>query len=460
MSGEDQTGGKKSLPSGLSSALRAHPGLEDLLAMSSHANGFKRENAVRRLGMLGNPIAIPYLIVRVNDWVPQVRAAARDALSRLLRVGNGEAFVAALPAIVHLQTCTREDHTELMRAVQDFLVREENVHHLVAALHNPDSKVARLATQLLVEQGRMPATVLVETGLAHKDVVVRSIVINLLAGLDGTAFTAAVANALRDPFMPVRREAFQQLLARDIGAGLRVAREMLFDRSASIREIAVRRLLDAGEPVERIYTSALTEDGGRVAVITCVLWGWAFMNSQSRSMQAQQLLYSPFASVRRAALQAIAKLLGRDAGSCVEAALADASPAVSKEAARLLTRADHRPGAALLVSIARQSGLPHVAVSCCRVARHGTKWDWLKFILNAYGAVDTTVDRETFSEEIEAWERRFNCCNAQPDRDSIMEIVTSLRACEAKLSTKQLRLLTFTLKAYGDPLSPSQGHCS
>src|SRR5262249_13618361 len=43
---------KKNIPSKLGSATLSQPGLEDLLAMSSHASGFKRENAVRRLGML------------------------------------------------------------------------------------------------------------------------------------------------------------------------------------------------------------------------------------------------------------------------------------------------------------------------------------------------------------------------------------------------------------------------
>jgi HEAT repeat protein len=52
-------------------------GLDDLILMAEHWNGFKRENAVRRLGMLGNPVAIPKLIVRVNDWVPQVRRFSR-----------------------------------------------------------------------------------------------------------------------------------------------------------------------------------------------------------------------------------------------------------------------------------------------------------------------------------------------------------------------------------------------
>ena len=60
---------KKNLLSKLGSALLAQPGLEDLLMLSSHSSGYKRENAVRRLGMLGNPVAIPYLIERANDWV-------------------------------------------------------------------------------------------------------------------------------------------------------------------------------------------------------------------------------------------------------------------------------------------------------------------------------------------------------------------------------------------------------
>jgi hypothetical protein len=227
---------KKNLLSKLGSAICPQPGLEDLLAMSSHASGFKRENAVRRLGMLGNPTAIPCLVVRANDWVPQVRAAARDALSKLLRAGNGEAFVACLPTILHLQTCTRDDHRALVQAVQEFLLHQDNVQHLLAGLHSPDAQVARLATRLLVERQRVPATELVTAGLSHKDVVVRSIVIDLLRGLNGEAFRAAVAKALRDPYMPVRREAFQQSLARDVEAGRRVAREMLFDRSASIRD--------------------------------------------------------------------------------------------------------------------------------------------------------------------------------------------------------------------------------
>ena len=440
---------KQNFLSKLGSAISFQPGLEDLLAMSTHANGFKRENAVRRLGMLGNPVAIPYLVERANDWVPQVRAAARDALSKLMRPENAEAFVACLPAIMQLQNRNRDDHTELLRSVHEFLLHEENVQHLAAGVHSKDALVARLAIRLLVERQRMPAAELVTAGLAHADVVVRSTAIDLLKTLGATDFALAVARALHDPYMPVRREAFQQLLARDVEAGLRTARELLFDASAAIREIAVRRLLAAGAPVEQIYQSAFAGDSPSVAVVTCVLWSWGLLNNQARSEQVVRLLGARFPAARRAAVQTIAKLLRNDAKPYLEVALADASPAVCKEAARLLCRIDDKVDVERLLSIGRASGLSHVAIACCRVARHAGKWEWLRFILTVYGAVDAVVPRDTFAVEIDAWEAAFNRSSAQPDESSLREIVSALRVSEDKLTLEQLQLLKFTLKSYG-----------
>jgi hypothetical protein len=223
---------------------------------------------------------------------------------------------------------------------------------------------------------------------------------------------------------------------------------MLFDRSASIREIAVRRLLDAGEPVEQLYDSALVSGRGRVAIVTCVLWSWAFMNCKGRSDQVRMLLGSRSASVRGAALQTIARLLGDEAATDLEAALADVSPAVCKEAARLVIKSNAVLGADRLVTLAQSSGLTHAAIACCRVARSVNKWEWLKFVLKVYGAPDAPVDKETFSNEIDAWDEQFNRSNAQPDAASLLQIVFALHACEGKLTADQLRVLKFTLKGY------------
>jgi len=336
----------------------------------------------------------------------------------------------------------------LVQAVQDFLLHEENVHHLLAGLHSPDVQVARVAARWLVERSRVAPAAIVAAGLSNKDAIVRSTVIDLLDRLDEQTLGTWITKALGDPYMPVRREAFQHLLVHDAEAGLRVARDMLFDRSASIREIAVRRLLDAGAPVEQLYDSALVSGRGRVAIVTCVLWSWAFMNCKGRSDQVRMLLGSRSASVRGAALQTIARLLGDEAATDLEAALADVSPAVCKEAARLVIKSNAVLGADRLVTLAQSSGLTHVAIACCRVARSVNKWEWLKFVLKVYGAPDAAVDKETLSNEIDAWDEQFNRSNAQPDAASLLQIVFALHACEGKLTADQLRVLKFTLKGY------------
>lgn len=65
-----------------------------------HPDGHVREAALRQLtGPAPSPFHFTVLAHRTNDWVPQVRAAARDALTRLDPVANRGAILAAAPAL-------------------------------------------------------------------------------------------------------------------------------------------------------------------------------------------------------------------------------------------------------------------------------------------------------------------------------------------------------------------------
>ena len=102
-------------------------GLDDLLLMSEHGDGYVRENAVRQLGMLGNPISVQKLMVRLNDWVPQVRNAAREALFTLMIADNAKAFAVNLPRLYHLRTCGRDKHDKFIGDVIEFLLKVETL---------------------------------------------------------------------------------------------------------------------------------------------------------------------------------------------------------------------------------------------------------------------------------------------------------------------------------------------
>lgn len=316
-------------------------------------------------------------------------------------------------------------------------------------MENRDSRVARLVTRLVVDHQLMAPAELVTKGLVHSDVLVRSIIVNLLQRLTQDEFETLADRVLGDTYMPVRREAFQQLLRRMPARGTAAARNLLFDRSASIREIAVHHLLAQGESVDEIYASALARNGGHAATVRCVLWGWALMNSQARAVQVEQFLVSPVPAIRRAALSSIGRLLRTAASPHLEKGLGDASPAVCNEAARLISRIGVTPGIETLMSIATSSGLAHVAYACCRVARDGNKWDWLRFILAVYGRSACEISSEVFSREIDAWEWQFNRSYAQPSPHQLAEVVQLFAASRDRLSTGRVQLLAFTLRTYG-----------
>lgn len=151
------------------------------------SNGYEREAGLRLLHRLPAELqgrALPLVLARLNDWVPQVRAAAAQALPQLLRDDLDAAWLAALPAVAQLMAGSRwaEDGAPARSAIEDFLLRapqrraallacapqlglrvrrwlveqswrygtsDETLQALLAALTGADAHLARLALQRL-----------------------------------------------------------------------------------------------------------------------------------------------------------------------------------------------------------------------------------------------------------------------------------------------------------------------
>ena len=313
-------------------------GLDDLLIMSEHWDGYKRENAVRRLGVLGNPVAIPSLIVRANDWVPQVRSAARGSLEKLLNNENAEAFIVSLPELYHLQNCARDNHNELISKVINFLLKPENNICIKLAIKNSDPYIARLAVKLCIENSLIDKQELVSDSLSHSDVIVRDIAADLLSTFTGETLELFLQKAINDPFMPIRREAFQIYLRQLPEQGIDIAHNFLFDRHASIREIAIISLLKNEIDVEEKLTKTLSSANQSALRIRCAILGLADIGAKQLAPTIINFSRNFLPSIRKASVQALAKLLGEDAKSYLLDGLKDPSPGVAKESARCVFR--------------------------------------------------------------------------------------------------------------------------
>lgn len=425
-------------------------GLDDLLAMSEHPNGYKRENAVRRLGVLGNPLAIPKLLVRANDWVPQVRSAAKDALRRLLKRENTQAFIDCLPQIHHLERCGRSDHRELIASVTQFLLLPENVDNVRSAITSDNPYIARTAVRMCIDHALIDKPLIVSQCLSRPDVVVRDMGAGLLRDLNHDALEPMLQKAIRDPFMPVRREAFQLYLSRLPDTGLRLAHEMLFDRHIAIREIALNRLVRHGIDVEKIFAVVLSSPDQKILKLRAALAGIATLRAKSQMPLLRNFTAHNLPSLREASLQAMTKLDEEEARPLLIAGLRDASPSVAKESASLLSKGRVRPTLLDLMGAVNDARFSHTIDVCITGSRVLNKWDRLIFLLNAFPRLlDEKNLTDRAGSELSRWDCEFNRSASQPTNEQKLQVAKLYERYSQLLSESRRKSLEFTIRGFG-----------
>ncbi len=116
--------------------------------LSFHWNGYLREEMFRRLGEVDDPLAVPFVLLRLNDWVPEVRAAAAGVVSGWLERAWLGPLAQNLPLVTRLKGRVRSRHDELVDEVERRLVEEEPPDALISACRSRDRWVRREAFAL------------------------------------------------------------------------------------------------------------------------------------------------------------------------------------------------------------------------------------------------------------------------------------------------------------------------
>ena len=147
--------------------------IDILIAQSDSWDGYVREQAVRALGRLRDGRAFPPLLIRVNDWVPEVRAAARLALENYLIPEHAAAWVGCLPVVYHLKHCRRDDHGAFIARVEALLAQPACWQMLLEGLDSADVRVSRHAFNLVERYDLKPRSQLLDYALQTHDVVIK-----------------------------------------------------------------------------------------------------------------------------------------------------------------------------------------------------------------------------------------------------------------------------------------------
>jgi HEAT repeat protein len=384
--------------------------------LSCHPNGYVREAALRGLHGRDAGPAWPFLLLRLNDWVRQVREAALAAAEEALERIAPEPMVRHLSLLLRLREGARGKHEAFVARVLERLRSSEGRPVLREHLGTLRGAARRVAYQLLLEGSPADVRTLLELALEDPDTVLRRWAAERLTELfRGEALREVLARLERSRFMPVRREAYvlyAQRFPELAGAKLR---EALVDRNRAIREYAQLRL--AGAELAGFYRESLREG----PQLPGVLAGLGETGRAPDAAHIEPFLQHPRVRVRHEAVRAYARLAGQAAVERLRECFADSSPSVSRAAAAELRREPGRVSVAWLRRWLVPGTPPHLAFGALGLMDALPKWDAPLVPLAAL-AMGNAALTDRAHRELRNWSRNFNQDFTQPTRAQLQEL--------------------------------------
>ncbi|WP_374584246.1 hypothetical protein [Pseudoduganella sp.] len=383
-------------------AARTAPAWTDARALEEALrdySGYFRQAAVERCAELRLPQSLTLAATRLNDWVPQVREAAQNAVLELLPEAGRDAQLATLYMVGELRNAGRVDHEVWIAEFERNWLSAVGEQALWQGLSSGSRKQARACFELLRKQPGVPLTRLLTLCVASRDDILLALrSVEMAYQLDAGHAATVLKSAMASCFGSVRRIALQKLLQGADGALL--AQKYLFDPHATVRGLAIARLRGDGFDVAGAYRGVLLDTstpppGKRIAILSL-----AGLDCKDDLDLIKAFARSEAVRLRTAAYAAWFKLAAGEKDALVLQALADESVSVRKFARTAM----ERHGAYVAFSdIYRLFGKSTTTLDLMSVAR-SHKWNWLEAIATV--ARDLPSDsplRERLAVELRSW---------------------------------------------------------
>ncbi len=350
------------------------------LLATFHPNGYVREDAVNSLA--GEQEALPYLLLRLNDWVEPVASTAERAVDACLARASAAAVIRCLPIVERLRSVRRRTLHDVIDSVERSVTRRSALGALREALGSGSPLVRRAC---VLYASRLPpddSISLLEPLTADRDSVVASRATEALVRIvRPAALQATVGPLLRSPIGKVRLVSLGALLSSGVADLDGVLRPALLDTTAAVRELARYELGRRGA-VDFVGAYAAALGAEDPAVLVPALCGLRECGTKGDAPLALPFASHPSARVRAAAARALGKMDAEGYASTLGKALEDASPRVTRMAWEALRGHAHLLDKSRLQSLL-EAGSPGTATAALGLLCEEGYWAGLEVTLNA-----------------------------------------------------------------------------
>lgn len=402
---------------------------------SWHADGRVRERAVHQLGKLRNSGGVPYLLLRLDDWVEPVREAASAYLRPKPGADFGTEYVRHLPLVAALEGRRRSARTGVIQEILDNITCPEHAALLRRGIEDSDREVRRHALQIAARAQAIPTRFLVQLAVKDRDTGIRIWGSKLArSALSGPDLDRFVHDARHDPSPALRSAAVSLAGSRGLACADEVLSDAIFDTAACVRH-AARFYLSSRATAEFAarYREALKSASGKR--LASVIHGLSETGTVADVELIVSFLADPGARVVKASLMAIAHLDRASVMAHAQQALSDGRPGVCKVAASLLRRRLIPSDAAALWEIVRESPHEHARLAALRLASDLGCWPNIALLLRAATSQSEGVRTEAVLQS-RAWLHEYHhslYVPAPPTAPQLEELATLLMQAKPAL---------------------------
>jgi len=414
---------------------------------SCHGSGFVRDSAVNELANIFDGLELPFLLVRLNDWVGVVRESAATAVLHRIRRDYARHFFRHLRLVFRLRSCGRSQNEQIVIAVTDLLQAPDAAPLLREGILSKDRWLRRESFRLAISANSTQSTELLKEMLSDSDPIMRLWAArNVLTRLNDAELRPLLPSLLRDRFMPVRREALNLLMQRFSADASGALRDALLDSHSSVRSLA-RYWMRSQHPefnFASVYHQSL--NGGSAARQRVAILGLGETGTSADASATLFFLTAPFVSLRKAAIRTLAALDGDRYVEEFIAALTDNHPGVSNEATRALTNKVALRTEQLLSFFRAELPL-HVRKNIFRLLMSQPFWARGIFLFEALRDRDEHIV-ELGRRAIRDWLMRSRSMASAPTLGELRQLQDALKASSGMLAPHEVQELEFCFKTY------------
>jgi HEAT repeat protein len=287
--------------------LRPEDAVELLGVATLGANGYTREAALRELSVLAHPRAVPYTLLRLGDWVPQVRSAAIGTLRSLMPLGIAEQLLEYHYLIARLRHVERLNQSTVVDEIAEYLQKTASRPAVEQALLSKREPHRLFAYQLLGKQWdeRLVAQALADPAPSIRLWLTRT----FLASAPPEAL-ALLPRLLRDKSSRVSTTIINALTPAQIVASQHILLDLAFSDARQVREASRYILQHTSQADLVVEARRRLAESESASISPGAIAGLGEVGEEADCAALLPLLGSRRSRVREAAVKALGRLGG------------------------------------------------------------------------------------------------------------------------------------------------------